>query len=141
MLAIRQLGAGQIILGAGERIFRDPRPTSNRYETDIHQADNYQYHLNLFRYLKNPVVQQEATKFIAKEQFQIFPNPTTQIVHVIGKNILSIDIINVQGQMIRQQKYPKQDQISLDLGDLPPALYFLKIQTNQGISVEEVVLK
>jgi hypothetical protein len=142
MLAIRQFGAGQIILGAGERIFRDPRPTNNRYETDIHQADNYQYHLNLFRYLKNPKTKTEVSQpHQNNEHFQIFPNPTSQDVTIIGKNILSIDIIDLQGKILRQEQFSKETQVILNCGDLVPGLYFLKIHSNQGISVEELVIK
>lgn len=142
MLAIRQLGAGQIILGSGERIFRDPNPTNNRYETDIEEASNYQYHLNLIRYLKNPSYEQkEKLQFKEKEVFQIFPNPSSGQVNIIGKNILSIDIINVQGQIIRQENFAQENQVVLNFEQMSRGLYFLRIQTNQGISVEEVLRK
>lgn len=142
MLAARQLGAGQIILGSGERIYRDPHPTNNRYETDIEEASNYQYHLNLFRYLKNPSFEQkEELPLKEKEVFQIFPNPTSDQVTLSGKNILSIDIINVQGQIIRQEKFDRESQVVLDFEQMARGLYFLKIQTSQGTSIEELVRK
>jgi len=77
----------------------------------------------------------------------ILPNPTTGTFAIQGENIQSVEITNINGQIIKQLSIDspsasRQDyQLSIDLSDQPKGLYFVKINTEKGISVKKVVLE
>lgn len=142
LLAVRSFGRGTVVLGSGERIARDVRPTSNRYETDIEEGDNRQYHVNLFRYIGQQMINCEAALPLSeKSAFKIFPNPTTQAVTILGENMQFIEVLNTNGQVLQQQKVAIPNHANIDLGELPKGLYLLRIKTSEGLQVEEVVLQ
>ena len=142
LLAVCSLGRGLVILGSGERIARDVRPTSNRYETDIEAGDNKQYHINLFRYTGQQMINCEAALPLSeKSAFKIFPNPTTQVVTILGENMQFIEVLNTNGQILQQQQVETSNQTNIDLGALPKGLYLLRIKTSEGLQVEEVILQ
>lgn len=142
LLAIRKWGLGKIILGSGERIFRDPRLTSNRYETDIFMGSNYQYHVNLFAYLSNDFVPSNilSTTDLNQKEMLVFPNPSTQIVHIQGEeDIHTIDIISTNGQLLKTIVV-RTKNTQIDLGAFPKGMYWLKIRTQSKIITKEILL-
>jgi hypothetical protein len=142
LLAIRKWGLGKVILGSGERIFRDPRLTSNRYETDISMGSNHQYHVNLFQYLPNDFITSTATvstNLNKEEEVRVFPNPTTQIVHIQGNDMHTIEVIANNGQLLKiisvQEKI-----VQIDLSNFPKGVYWLKINTKYHVITKEIIL-
>jgi hypothetical protein len=47
LLAVRNYGAGQVVLWWAQRSFRNPGPTANVYESDIQRANNLEFIKNL----------------------------------------------------------------------------------------------
>jgi hypothetical protein len=141
LLAIRKWGLGKVVLGSGERIFRDPRQTSNRYETDISMGSNYQYHLNLFAYLSKDFLNSNtpAITNLNKEEIHVFPNPTTKIIHVQGNNIYSVEIIATNGQILKTITSPKEN-LQVDLSSYPKGVYSLRINTQHTLINKEIIL-
>ncbi len=85
--------------------------------------------------------------FIRKDNFQIYPNPTTGIVRltfeVVRESNSLLTIRNITGQVVKQQREtlirgPKH--MILDLGDLPAGLYFLTLET-QNHRITKKILK
>ncbi|RLD40828.1 MAG: hypothetical protein DRI86_14555 [Bacteroidetes bacterium] len=77
-----------------------------------------------------------------KSSIKIFPNPTTDIITVSGKNINSIEVLNVQGQKINEYKNKTNlKNIVIDLSNNSYGVYLLKIKTKDGILLEKVVLE
>jgi len=65
-------------------------------------------------------------------EFKIFPNPTTNIIYVnnLDKNSSNFQIFSSIGKLVIDGAI-KSTSISIDLSDLEPQLYILKID---GIS-------
>ena len=73
-----------------------------------------------------------------KENFQIYPNPTTGIFTIKGDNIKSIEIINLYGQIICNGACSIANII--DLSNQPKGIYFVKIRTFDFIKVEIIII-
>lgn len=141
LLAIRKWGLGKVILGSGERIFRDPRLTNNRYETDISVGSNYQYHLNLFAYLSKDFLSSNTALStpLSKEKVDVFPNPTTQMLNIQGNDIYRIEIIATNGQLLKTITSPKKN-LQIDLSTFPKGVYSLRIKTKLKLIHKEIIL-
>lgn len=141
LLAVRKWGLGKVILGSGERIFRDPRITSNRYETDIFQSSNRQYHLNLFAYLSQDLVPTSSdTPLGSQGKIHLFPNLTTGIVYVQGCDMHTIEIIATTGQILRTIPV-SQNQLQINLHSLPKGFYWTRIHTATHTVSKKITLK
>lgn len=140
LLVIRKFGLGKIILGSGERIFRDPRLTSNRYETDISMGSNHQYHVNLFAYLSSNFSLTNTLKLNKEEEaIRVFPNPTTQMVYIQGNNINRVEIISTNGQVLKTIS-TQEETLEIDLSSFPKGVYWLKINTPSQSTTKEIIL-
>lgn len=51
-LAVREMGAGRIVIWWAQRSFRAPGPSGNVYESDIDEADNRAFLINLIEWLR-----------------------------------------------------------------------------------------
>ena len=78
------------------------------------------------------------------DDFAVFPNPFNQFLTIKNKNkenqIQSVEIISLDGRVLFLKKINTQP-LELTLTDLPPlsnGLYFLKIQTENGIWVSKI---
>jgi PKD repeat protein len=80
----------------------------------------------------------------ALPQISIYPNPansflTVKIEKPIGEST-SLSIIDITGrELISQKINPSQSLFNIDVSSLAPSIYFLKIQTDEGILVKKFV--
>jgi hypothetical protein len=75
----------------------------------------------------------------------IYPNPTSGELNVaIGQGTFisgQLMLINLNGQVVLQQKFENQDVIHLDLNNTAKGVYHLKIVNGDFVKIEKVVLK
>jgi len=76
-----------------------------------------------------------------KEFIQVQPNPASDALFVTSKNIeiSSISMFAMTGELILNQK-PNDIKTELNIQDLLPGIYLLKVQTELGIMVERIVV-
>ena len=72
--------------------------------------------------------------------YRIYPNPTNGFFTIQGKNIQSVEIINISGQVIKNFQI-LNSKFRVDLSEHPKGIYLIKIVTDKGISVEKVAIK
>jgi len=85
----------------------------------------------VFQLLKNP-------EFEADDTVSVYPNPSGGMVHVKSDApIKTLELFDVQGRLL--QFAP--NAVSLDLSARSTGLYFLRIKTDKGISVQKVSRK
>ena len=73
------------------------------------------------------------------DNVEIFPNPTTGIIHISGEDIEEIDVFDITGSKVRSISYVKLEEI--DLSHLDQGIYFLKIRLqNETIISRKVSL-
>ncbi|MDD4234586.1 MAG: choice-of-anchor J domain-containing protein [Bacteroidales bacterium] len=67
----------------------------------------------------------------------VFPNPTNNLLYVdlglLNANETDISIININGQIVETSSEKSQNTISIDLSNLAKGLYFLRLNTTEGI--------
>ncbi|MBN1185534.1 MAG: glycoside hydrolase family 88 protein [Bacteroidales bacterium] len=84
--------------------------------------------------LKDPVVGSEP--FYASDQdWKIFPNPTTNEIHIEGEFSLqfTLTVFDLYGRKLQQHILFNNSSSKINLGDYPPGIYILSIEnsTNQ----------
>lgn len=67
------------------------------------------------------------------ESVLVMPNPTSGIIYVRGKNIKSVEVINITGQTIYKGR-----QSTIDLSDKPQGLYVVKFTDENGSYTRKV---
>ena len=58
---------------------------------------------------------------------KLYPNPTNSNVTVEGKGIRSVAVWNVVGQVMSEQVYKKTDKVAVDISNLPPGVYMVRV--------------
>jgi photosystem II stability/assembly factor-like uncharacterized protein len=74
--------------------------------------------------------------------FQLFPNPASAKLTVSGNlnAIQSIEIFNIPGEKIFWKQFSvDRKEITMDVSDLNPGLYFVKVQTETGTTVQKFI--
>ena len=78
---------------------------------------------------------------IKTNSVHVYPNPATNHIHielVFKSNILFIEIINIQGKLVRHKKNVTNKN-TLNVKDLPNGLYIIRIYTDNGIINEKFI--
>lgn len=79
---------------------------------------------------------------IEQQNITIYPNPTTGIISISGKDIKSIEIMNIEGQIIKLIKWNNgKYNMYIDLSARPKGIYMIKIITKKGITIKKIVLE
>jgi len=66
------------------------------------------------------------------ETLNIYPNPTKNVVNVIGKNIQQISIIDFTGRTLIQQNFNNTNNVKLNIENLNKGIYLLKVEEVKG---------
>jgi hypothetical protein len=71
---------------------------------------------------------------------QLFPNPTDGLLNIISKeaNITSIQLFNATGQLIDSNSTPNPQENKVSMQRLATGIYFLSIQTDQGVFNQKI---
>jgi hypothetical protein len=78
----------------------------------------------------------------SKSDVRLFPNPAQNVLNIESSDaeIKSVDIINLQGQIVRSQSvYANKANIPVD--DLSRGIYFAKVYIDGATRIQKVVLK
>lgn len=74
---------------------------------------------------------------------QVFPNPTTSYVNISAENIdiQNIKLVDVYGQKTDVQTSQNSSDFKVDFPNQATGIYFLKIETKEGIITKKVIIK
>jgi hypothetical protein len=74
-------------------------------------------------------------------QVSFSPNPSQGVVNVELDQLhaSSLKISNISGQVLQTEEYSQLSQFSLNIGTLPSGMYFVQIQTEQGLVSKKIV--
>ncbi len=77
-----------------------------------------------------------------KPAFDIFPNPAQNTLNLLCTDALSnYQITDLQGRILAQADNLNGKQMSIATGNLPPAMYLLRITTANGVKVVKTFVK
>jgi hypothetical protein len=93
-------------------------------------------------------IQNNSTKKEVLSRIQLFPNPAQDHIHIqfknnSDKNPVSIKIYSIPGTVYKVIERPviKENEIILNVENIPDGLYFVEIQTNTGKQVEKLIIQ
>lgn len=77
------------------------------------------------------------------KSLKLYPNPAQEEVVVSMENtwIQSVSLINVTGQVVYSSLENVTNSAKIDLKDYPKGLYFVKVETNEGIAIKKLVVR
>ena len=94
-------------------------------------GENPGFYIDDISFIQNPVGISE----FRKSDFIIYPNPVKDRINILtNTNINTISIIDVNGKIVFKGNNP-----SIDISNLNNGLYFVKIETAQGITNEKFI--
>ena len=74
------------------------------------------------------------------QQISIFPNPTENIINIISPMAIDmVTIYDVRGREVYRESFTHQGSYQIDMSDLDTAMYFVKIDTQDGSITRRVV--
>ena len=68
----------------------------------------------------------------------VYPNPATDMVNIQAENVQSVEIINMQGQLVKMEV---GEVNSISVKDLANGIYTLKLTTENGVSMHKIIKK
>ena len=73
-----------------------------------------------------------------KRDINIYPNPANKTIIIDGLQAGKIEIINLQGQVIKNINIT-EERTTIDISKLSGGIYTMKIKTNDGIVVKKLI--
>ncbi len=74
------------------------------------------------------------------KKFILYPNPADGFVNIIGDALQEVQILNQTGLVVVREKIKSYHSI-IDISGLSAGLYFVKVETLNGITVEKLIVK
>ncbi len=87
---------------------------------------------------KNNTAILSESNFSLSDKILVYPNPTSDIIHIEAENltIKNVELFTTLGQLIVTKE---TDFLNINIKDIEPGLYSIKIYTNKGIVVKQIV--
>ena len=112
-------------------------------DTYIYEQGEYNYYLVKIDPEQGSVIDE---KIQTEYSVYCYPNPTTGVFTIQGNDNLSdnlriesVEITNINGQIIKQPSI-NNEQLTIDLSDRAKGIYFIKIQTDNFVKVEKIII-
>lgn len=107
------------------------------------QFDGYIDELRISNVVRNSSTT-DVTQVKGSGLFSVFPNPSIGVFNIKGFNSLSstisIQVLNLNGQIIYEKNENSNQNISIDLRNKPKGLYLLKILDNSKCQTEKIII-
>jgi hypothetical protein len=68
----------------------------------------------------------------------VYPNPSKNVFNIEGNGIRKVEVINAYGQVILSKEI-KEDHIHVDLGNHAAGTYLLRVITDNGITLKQLI--
>lgn len=90
-----------------------------------------------------PHIQLSVDSFLS-EKFNIYPNPTTNVVNITNAENMVVEqvtVYDVTGKQLSTQSYNNETEVQLNVENLASGTYMLHVETAQGTAVKKLVKK
>lgn len=85
------------------------------------------------------IIKNSLTNLVA-----IYPNPANDIltIELLTQSLLntSVSITNLFGDELYQLKFSNQPKLTIDLGDFPRGIFFMRIENENGIVTQKIII-
>ena len=79
-------------------------------------------------------VEEEATN-----EIEIYPNPTSGIVNIHCQEAELFNIYNTYGQLLISQNANGNDQVTIDISNLPRGIYLIQLISKEGFATKQII--
>jgi hypothetical protein len=86
--------------------------------------------------LENPTSVKEIQQIISSD-YQIIPNPASEIVDIVGKGITGLEIIDLSGKVVFKSTGPTNE---INVQSFAKRIYLLRIFQNQNIHLLKLMI-
>ncbi len=121
------------------------------YPAFSYNADTINFTMDTLKYCNVIILEFTTTTSINENQIlpeiniSIYPNPTTGMFIIEGAGIKNIEITNISGQVVYDRNLQGlknlEGLIQVDLSKQPKGIYFIKIMSNNIISVKKIIIQ
>ena len=90
-----------------------------------------------------PVGVEESSIFSHQSSVKVYPNPASNTISLAsppGIEIISIEIIDIQGKVVMHQKVTNHNHI-FNVSHFPKGIYFIQIHTSKGLEVKKLIIQ
>ena len=115
----------------------DSQPNSNDYLHWCADTTGFNHGLPIFANYDLTSVEDQCENV----NIVVFPNPTTDIVHITGDNISKVNLYDMVGNTIIDFKKVGQSKITLDIKELNDGIYMIRIENIKGNSIIQKIIK
>ena len=71
--------------------------------------------------------------------FVIYPNPTSGIVNILCKDAELFYIYDTYGQLLISQNTNGNDQVTIDISNLPSSIYLIQLVSKEGLATKQII--
>lgn len=153
-IVISPTGNDEIVIsgtGNGSHLFIHPcNHPGNSFRKSNDPSKNITDNNNI-AFSSSHSLNQKIDKSLMNENISIYPNPANEHVHISinhsssylskTEDDVKIKILNSMGMVLQSHTYTNKDNIVIFTEHLPNGLYFVQIQTEQGILTEKLVVR
>ena len=76
--------------------------------------------------------------------FKINPNPASQFIRIAfpasATTATHIQVVNLQGQLVREQVVESPTTFAIDMSNQPSGLYVVQVKSENGFWIEKVMV-
>lgn len=76
---------------------------------------------------------------ISEKKLQIYPNPTSGIFTIAGKMIQEINILDINGKLMRHLSFSGKQVITINIQNLPKGIYYVRVNYNHQFVTTKVI--
>lgn len=104
--------------------------------------DKHETEIPIATQTTNWVVTNTQNLPIIGKEIKVFPNPTSEVIHIQSPNlgIDNIIITDIVGQIVLQKTPNNNRNIQLNINDLKTGVYYLQLETEKGQVVRKLVI-
>ena len=73
---------------------------------------------------------------VSASNIRLYPNPTNGVISIEGEGMMTISVMNILGQKIMETE--SIDNITIDLSNCESGIYMVRIETDNGVTVEKI---
>ena len=72
-------------------------------------------------------------------EVKVYPNPTVNIVNVEAEQMSHVEIYDNEGRVLQNRDTYDASHVTLDLSYYPSGIYYIRVHTPNGITIQKVI--
>lgn len=132
--------SGPVTLDTGTYVLRISDEDVSNGQTSFETTGSMLYSNPVLVKVVYPVGIKQVTK---SENITLYPNPASDMLNIgmEGVNATTVRITDLAGREVMSKRVQNQNAIALPVHGMAPGMYFVQIDTPQGVITKKVVIK